>query len=89
MRGSAAAFALTLAGRHLELGPVHFYHPHVTVDEEDRRRALAALEAGRGQGCEITVRPVGGECFRHLRDAAPGSGWTPVPLELPGLTEPR
>ncbi|WP_040905006.1 hypothetical protein [Streptomyces griseoflavus] len=90
VRGSIAAFALTLAGRHLELGPVHFYHPHVTVETEDGRRALAALEAGRGEGCEVTVRPVGGECFRHLlRDAAPGSGWTPVPLELPGFTEPR
>ncbi|MGW5136218.1 hypothetical protein [Streptomyces sp. NPDC004135] len=90
VRGSSAAFALTLAGRHLELGPVHFYHPHVTVDEEDGRRALAALGAGRGEGCEVTVRPVGGECFRHLlHDAAPGSGWIPVPLELPGFTEPR
>ncbi|MGA5521051.1 hypothetical protein ACPCK2_33135, partial [Streptomyces pseudogriseolus] len=55
VRGSIAAFALTLAGRHLELGPVNFYHPHVTVDEEDGRRALAALEAGRGEGCEATV----------------------------------
>ncbi|MGA5520761.1 hypothetical protein ACPCK2_31645, partial [Streptomyces pseudogriseolus] len=55
VRGSIAAFALTLAGRHLELGPVRIYHPHVTVDEEDGRRALAALEAGRGEGCEATV----------------------------------
>jgi hypothetical protein len=31
-----------------------------------------------------------GECFRdRLHDAAPGSGWTAVPLELPGFTEPR
>ncbi|MFH8500518.1 hypothetical protein [Streptomyces coeruleorubidus] len=69
---------------------MRFYHPHVTVDEGDGRRALAALEAGRGKGCAVAVQPVGGECFRHLlRDAAPGSGWTPVPLELPGFTEPR
>ncbi|WP_435596579.1 hypothetical protein [Streptomyces albogriseolus] len=90
VRGSIAGFALTLAGRHPELGPVYFYRPRVTVDEEDGRRALAALEVGRGEGCDVAVRPVGAGCFRHLlRDAAPGSGWTPVPLELPGFTEPR
>lgn len=90
VQGSIAAFALTLAGRHLELGPVRFYHPRVTADEEDGRRALPALKAGRGEGCEVTVLPTGGECFRLLlQEAIPRNGWTPVPLELPGFTEPR
>ncbi|MGW4937324.1 hypothetical protein ACWEQH_30705 [Streptomyces sp. NPDC004166] len=90
IQGGSPTCAITVAGRHLDLGPVRFYHPHVTVDAEDGRRALAALETGHGEGCQVTVRPVGGECFRLLlHDAAPRNGWTPVPLELPRFTEPR
>ncbi|MFF0793688.1 transposase [Streptomyces spiralis] len=55
---------ITVAGRHLDLGPVRSYPPHITVDEEDGRQAPAALDTGRGEGCEVTVRPVDGECFR-------------------------
>lgn len=82
--------AITVAGRTLDLGPVRSYHPHITVDEEDGRQALAALDTGRGEDCEVTVRPVDGECFRLLlQNTAPRNGWNPVPLELPGFPEPR
>ncbi|MFF7146257.1 hypothetical protein ACFZB5_34645 [Streptomyces nodosus] len=90
IQGGSPKCAIAVAGRHLDLGPARFYHPHVTVDEADGRRALAALETGHGEGCEVTVRPVGGECFRLLlQEATPRNGWTPVPLELPGFAEPR
>lgn len=89
-QGSNRTCPITVAGRSLDLGPVRLYHPHVVVDEEDARQALAALKAGRAEGHKVTLRPVSGECFRLLRhDAAPQNGWTPMPLELSGFAEPR
>ncbi|MEU5709866.1 hypothetical protein [Streptomyces flaveolus] len=90
IHGGSPTCAVTVAGRRLDLGPVHFHHPHVTADERDRRRALNALDAGHGEGCEVTVRPADGEHFRLLlQDSAPAARWSPVPLDLRGFPEPR
>ncbi|WP_425984685.1 hypothetical protein [Streptomyces sp. DT171] len=90
VRGGSEEFAITLAGRRLNLGPVLFFHPRVAAEEADGRRALAALDAGHGDGYVVEVRPADGERFRLLlQDAAVGTGQDPVPLGLPGFPEPR
>ncbi|GAA0481683.1 hypothetical protein [Streptomyces olivaceiscleroticus] len=90
IQGGSPAYAITVAGRHLNLGAVRFYHPHTTADREDSQRALAAVEAGHGAGCKVTVRPHRNPHFRlMLRNTAPRAGWDPAPLGLPGFAEPR
>ncbi|MEU1534938.1 hypothetical protein [Streptomyces fagopyri] len=42
------AFAVQIAGRRLELGPVVVSHPKATGTADSRGAALAALTAGRG-----------------------------------------
>ncbi|MGW6628408.1 hypothetical protein ACWGBN_11185 [Streptomyces anulatus] len=87
---STEEFAVTLAGRRLRLGPVLVFHPRVATEQEDGQRALAALDAGRGDGCKVTVRPADGERFRMLlQNAATSAEQVPVPLGLPGFPEPR
>ncbi|MFE7935570.1 hypothetical protein ACFU6S_43990 [Streptomyces sp. NPDC057456] len=87
------AFAVQIAGRRLELGPVFVSHPEVAVAAESRGPALAVLTAGRGDGVEVGVRPVGGGRFRLVLQNSPtttaASGTTPVPLGLPGYREPH
>lgn len=86
---STEEFAVTLAGRRLRLGPVLVLHPRVATEQEDGQRALAALNAGRGDGCKVTVRPADGERFRMLLQNAATAEQVPVPLGLPGFPEPR
>ncbi|WP_328698432.1 hypothetical protein [Streptomyces sp. NBC_00342] len=87
---STEEFAITLAGRCLRLGPVLVFHPRVATEQEDGQWALAALDAGRGDGCKVTVRPMEGERFRLLlQNAAAGAEQVPVPLGLPDFPEPR
>ncbi|MDH6222887.1 hypothetical protein [Streptomyces pseudovenezuelae] len=84
------AFPVQIAGRRLELGPVFVSHPEVAVAAGSRGPALAALTAGRGDGVEVGMRPVGGGRFRLVLQRSPnGSGMTPVPLGLPGFREPH
>ncbi|MEV5847425.1 hypothetical protein AB0M32_36225 [Streptomyces sp. NPDC051985] len=84
------AFPVQIAGRRLELGPVFVSHPEAAVAADSREPALAALTAGRGDGVEVGVRPVGGGRFRLVLQRSPsGSGMTPVPLGLPGFREPH
>lgn len=90
VRCSTEEFAVTLAGRRLRLGPVLVFHPRVATEQKDGQRALAALDAGRGDGCKVTVRPVDGGRFRMLlQNAATSAEQAPVPLGLPGFPEPR
>ncbi|MGW3635967.1 hypothetical protein ACWD7F_38720 [Streptomyces sp. NPDC005122] len=48
VHGVCQRFALTLAGRHLELGPVVFFHSRAIA--EDRLRLTAAFDAGQAAG---------------------------------------
>ncbi|GAA0534148.1 hypothetical protein [Streptomyces mordarskii] len=90
MQAGCEEFAIMLAGRRLDLGPVLCFHPRVAADGEEAQRALAALEIGRGDGQEITMRPEDGERFRLLlQHAATGDVPVPVPLGLRGFPEPR
>ncbi|MFF7717552.1 hypothetical protein [Streptomyces sp. NPDC007988] len=90
VRGECGEFAITLAGRRLDLGPVLFFHPRVTTAQEDAQQALAALDAGRGDGPVVTVRPADKEHFRlQLQSATTRDEPVPAPLALPGLPEPH
>ncbi|WP_157901044.1 hypothetical protein [Streptomyces davaonensis] len=82
-------FAVLLAGRRLDLGPVVSFHPRVAAEHDSDVEALAALNAGRSDGHEVTVRPVDGERFRLLlQRSATGPDPLPVPLGLPGSPNP-
>ncbi|MFE5732429.1 hypothetical protein ACFQ7A_16160 [Streptomyces sp. NPDC056528] len=90
LRGGSDEFAVTLAGRHLDLGPVFFFHPRVAADAEGSRPALSALEAGHGDGEKVTVRPADGERFRLILQSSPADAeQAPVSLRLSGFPEPR
>ncbi|WP_411076574.1 hypothetical protein [Streptomyces sp. cmx-4-7] len=90
LRGGSDEFAVTLAGRHLDLGPVFFFHPRVAADAEGSRPALSALEAGHGDGQKVTVRPADGERFRLILQSSPADAeQAPVSLRLSGFPEPR
>ncbi|MEU6775996.1 hypothetical protein [Streptomyces sp. NPDC046759] len=81
-------FALTVAGRHLELGPVVFFHPRAVT--EDGPRLTAALDAGQAAGMRLALRPADGEHFRLLlQSRVPATEPSPVPLDLAGFPEPR
>ncbi|MFD8916077.1 hypothetical protein [Streptomyces sp. NPDC059575] len=81
---------VTLAGRQFPLGPAWLFHPHVSADMGDARRAVTALNAGRGDGEQVCLRPANGEYFRLvLQRSADGMDRPPAPLGLPGLIEPR
>ncbi|MFE3830220.1 hypothetical protein [Streptomyces sp. NPDC059092] len=82
-------FTLQIAGRRLELGPVIVFHQKAAVEPDSGRAALTALDAGRGNGAEATLRPADGERFRLvLQRSVTGPEPVPVPLELPGFPEP-
>ncbi|MFG3480182.1 hypothetical protein ACGF3K_33905 [Streptomyces sp. NPDC047980] len=88
VRVECEEFAITLAGRRLDLGPVLFFHPRVTAD--DAQQALAALDSGHGDGQVVTVRPANKEHFRlQLQSATTRDEPVPAPLALPGFPEPR
>ncbi|MFD6192105.1 MULTISPECIES: hypothetical protein [unclassified Streptomyces] len=88
VHGVCQRLALTLAGRHLELGPVVFFHPRAVT--EDGARLAAALDAGEAAGMELSMRPADGEHFRLLlQSLAPTAEPSAVPLNLAGFPEPR
>ncbi|MGW1878731.1 hypothetical protein [Streptomyces sp. NPDC001975] len=88
VHGVCQRFALTLAGRHLELGPVVFFHPRAVT--EDGARLAAALDAGQAADMRLSMRPADGEHFRLLlQSSAPATEPSPVPLGLAGFPEPR
>ncbi|MFS8202580.1 hypothetical protein ACLVWQ_28310 [Streptomyces sp. CWNU-52B] len=90
VRLSRDAYTVQVAGRHLELGAVAIFHPKAAVEPDSGRAALAALDAGRGDGAEVAVRPADGERFRlMLQRCVSGPEPAPVPLGLPGFPEPR
>lgn len=84
------AYTVQFAGRRLELGAVVVFHPKAAVEPDSGSAAVAALDAGRGDGTEVAVRPADGGRFRlMLQHSVTGPEPTPVPLELPGYPEPR
>lgn len=88
VHGVCERFALNVAGRHLELGPVVFFHSRALA--EDRIRLAAALDAGQATGMRLVLRPADSEHFRLLlQSTAPGTAPSPVPLGLAGFPEPR
>ncbi|MGV9790820.1 hypothetical protein [Streptomyces sp. NPDC003435] len=89
MAGGNEDLTVTLAGRQLPLGPAWLFHPQVSADVSEARRALTALDAGRGDGEHMCLRPADGEYFRLvLQRSTGGMDRLPVPLGLPGLIEP-
>ncbi|MGP3947073.1 hypothetical protein [Streptomyces sp. 6N106] len=92
IRAGSEEFAITAAGRRLDLGPALCFHPRVAAQAQQAQRALAAVKAGRGDGEKITMRPEDGECFRLLLQRAliaDSPAPVPVPLGLRGFPEPR
>lgn len=86
-----ADVSIEIFGMRLDLGPTTYFHTRVEV--ADRLDLLAELEAGRGAGRTMKIRPAGGESFRAFM---PGrrAGRDDEPLEttgwgLPGLDGPR
>jgi hypothetical protein len=83
-----APFQITIAGRSLDLGRVSGFHTQV-VAAEGRQEALAALDAGRGKGARVVLRPLDGEHYRlYLPSVDPHQPLIPTPLGLPGYPEP-
>jgi hypothetical protein len=88
VHGVCQRFTLTVAGRHLELGPVVFFHPRAVT--KDGPRLTAALDAGQAAGMRLALRPADGERFRLLlQSRVPATEPSPVPLGLAGFPEPR
>lgn len=89
LRFGPSGFEVTVGDHTLDIGPVHLFHAQVTADSG--RQAIAALKTGRGAGTEVVFRPQDGEHFRlYLVDAPDDSRpLVPVPLGLPGYTDPR
>ncbi|MFC8668542.1 hypothetical protein [Streptomyces sp. NPDC057199] len=89
LRLSPPGFEITIGGRSLDIGPVHFFHTSLTI--ENCREAFAALLNGQGQGKKIVLRPDNGEHFRVFLAGSNDDGkpLAPTPLGLDGLTEPR
>ncbi|MFE1797743.1 hypothetical protein ACFW9L_16455 [Streptomyces sp. NPDC059517] len=84
------AYTVQVAGRRLELGAVVAFHPEAAVEPDSARAARTALDAGRGDGAEVAVRPADGGRFRlMLQRSLTGSEPVPAPLELPNFPEPR
>ncbi|MET7609276.1 hypothetical protein [Streptomyces avermitilis] len=82
-------FEISLGEHQLDLGPVSLFHLQLRI--EGREAALAALDAGQGDGQQITLRPENEECFRLYLEGVPNDH-TPLavtPLLLDGLREPR
>ncbi|MFG2058978.1 hypothetical protein ACGFI9_33645 [Micromonospora sp. NPDC048930] len=82
---------MEIFGVRLELGPTTYFHAQIEI--ADRLDLLAELEAGRGAGRTMKIRPADGEPFRAFM---PGqrAGRDDEPLEttgwgLPGLDGPR
>ncbi|MFF5232707.1 hypothetical protein [Dactylosporangium sp. NPDC000521] len=82
---------MEIFGMRLEMGPIAYFHTRVEI--VDRRGLLAELEAGRGDGATMKVRPADGEPFRaYMPDQRTGRDDEPlVPTGwgLPGLDGPR
>ncbi|MFG2048774.1 hypothetical protein ACGFIW_15250 [Micromonospora sp. NPDC048935] len=82
---------LEILGMHLDLGPVTYFHTKTEIT--DRLDLLAELEAGRGAGRAMKIRPADGEPFRAFM---PGqrAGRDDEPLKItgwgfPGLDGPE
>ncbi|MGW0504057.1 hypothetical protein [Micromonospora sp. NPDC003241] len=82
---------MEIFGMRLELGTITYFHTQIEI--ADRLGLLAELEAGRGAGRTMKIRPADGEPFRAFmpgqrtgRDDEPlkTTGWG-----LPGLDGPR
>ncbi|MFJ6539933.1 hypothetical protein [Streptomyces sp. NPDC091385] len=89
LRFSPPGFEVTVGGRTLDIGYVHLFHTRVTADNGPQ--AIAALRAGRAADMEVVFRPQDGEHFRLYLDGAPDDSrpLVPVPLGLPGYSDPR
>jgi hypothetical protein len=89
LRFGPSGFEVIVGNHTLDIGPVHLFHARVTAD--NGRQAIAALKTGKGAGTEVVFRPQDGEHFRlYLIDAPDDSRpLIPVPLGLPGYTDPR
>ncbi|MEV4513802.1 hypothetical protein AB0K00_33195 [Dactylosporangium sp. NPDC049525] len=86
-----ADISMEIFGLHLEMGSIAYFHPRIEI--ADRLDLLAELEAGRGDGAIMKIRPANGESFRAY---IPGlwTGREDEPLEvtswgLPGLDGPQ
>lgn len=81
-------FAVSLAGRTLDLGPVLVFHPRAA--SENSHHALHALDTGHADGTQVDVRPADGEYYRlYLQSSPDHQPVVPVPLGLNGYPEPR
>ena len=82
---------MEIFGMALDLGPTTYFHTRIEI--ADRLELLAELEAGRGAGRTMRIRPADGEPFRAF---IPGQriGRAGEPLDvtgwgLPGLDGPQ
>ncbi|EFL29372.1 hypothetical protein SSOG_09086 [Streptomyces himastatinicus ATCC 53653] len=92
MQARSEEFAITVAGRHLDLGPALCFHPRATAPAQQTQRALAAVKTGRGDREKSTMRPKGRERLRLLLQhalTAHAPTPAPMPLGLRGFPEPR
>lgn len=89
LRFGGKGFEFTIGGRTLDIGSVHVFHARVIAD--NGQQAIAALKAGRAAGTKVVFRPQDGEHFRLYLAEAPdhSRALVPVPLGLPGYTDPR
>ncbi|MFD5470953.1 hypothetical protein [Streptomyces sp. NPDC127105] len=88
LRFGGIGFEVTIGSHTLDIGSVYLFHSRAIADNGEQ--TIAALETGRAAGTEVVFRPQGGEHFRlYLADAPNDSRpLVPVPLGLPGYTDP-
>ncbi|MGW6882644.1 hypothetical protein ACWGEU_20555 [Streptomyces goshikiensis] len=78
-------YAVQFAGRELPIGPVAVFHPRVHVEHPEL--VLQALEEGRAEGHQLTLRPADNEEYRlyfpQPDDTTDLNTLTPTPLGIP------
>ncbi|PPJ02290.1 hypothetical protein [Nocardia cyriacigeorgica] len=93
-------YIVTLGNRTLSLGPVYVFHPAAIAHEEDAQQAIAALDAGQGEGRRVRFLP-GLDPYFYValanvpleqREGQPETRWEVIDVEQPvsrHLPEPQ